>query len=127
MNEEYPNLEKTGSKNPFKVPEGYFETLNQQIIDKLDTVETKETQVVSLWDKVKPLVYLAAMFAGVTVMFALFKNDLSTDEQYAKSSSQEVNVSFSAESEEEEMDELYDYIEYQVISQHYREAAFISE
>ncbi len=58
--------------NPFKTPSGYFENLPEQIISCLPEKEKVETPVVSLWDKIKPWAYMAAMFAGIALMVKVF-------------------------------------------------------
>ena len=58
-------IDKT--KNPFKVPENYFAQLNEEIMSRLPEKEYVEPRTVSLWDKVKPWVYLAAMFVGIYI------------------------------------------------------------
>lgn len=46
---------------PFSVPDGYFEDFEAKIL--AETVGTK--QPVSLWKRVQPLLYAAAMIVGV--------------------------------------------------------------
>lgn len=58
-------IDKT--KNPFKVPENYFETLNEEIMSRLPEKEFVAAPPVTMWEKVKPWVYLAAMFIGIYV------------------------------------------------------------
>lgn len=70
MKEETDLKQKIGKDNPFKVPEGYFENLTGQIMDKLPEIDnTKEEKEISLWEKIKPWVYMTAMFCGM--MFGL--------------------------------------------------------
>ena len=59
-------IDKT--KNPFKVPENYFSQFNEEIMRKLPEKEFVAPQPVTMWEKVKPWVYLAAMFIGMYVM-----------------------------------------------------------
>ena len=58
-------LSKCGRENPFKVPEGYFDQFTDDLMAKLPerTFDEEAPRKVTLWDKVKPVVYLAAMFA----------------------------------------------------------------
>ncbi|MDR0333174.1 MAG: hypothetical protein LBI15_06875 [Dysgonamonadaceae bacterium] len=57
------------TNNPFKVPNNYFSHFNEEIMSRLPEKEKKvapqKTKRVSMWDKAKPLVYMAAMFAGL--------------------------------------------------------------
>lgn len=74
--EESKILDKVGKDAGFKVPEGYFENFTEQMMAKLP--EAKLTPVVkpTLWHRMRPLVYMAAMFAGIWCMMRIF-NDLS--------------------------------------------------
>ena len=63
-------LEAITKKDPFKVPEGYFEGFTADVMSKLPE-RPAESQTISLWEKVKPWVYMAAMFAGIALMLDL--------------------------------------------------------
>lgn len=68
MKEEDNILKKAGTENPFKVPENYFEELTSKIMQDLPeqpAAVQSETHEVSRWEKVKPLLYLAATFVGI--------------------------------------------------------------
>lgn len=67
------------SKNPFKVPENYFTQFKEDIMDRLPEKEFFAPKPIPLWDRVKPWVYLAAMFIGmyVTINFIVQKNQNS--------------------------------------------------
>jgi hypothetical protein len=56
--------EKYGNRPPFSVPENYFEQFTGKMMDRLPEKEEKKAPVVSLWSRIKPVVYLAAMFAA---------------------------------------------------------------
>lgn len=80
-------LSKCGRENPFKVPEGYFDQFTDDLMAKLPerTFDEEAPRKVTLWDKVKPVVYLAAMFAGIAAMFAVAEDFMqSGDETEAK-------------------------------------------
>ncbi|MFA6912800.1 MAG: hypothetical protein WCQ61_06755, partial [Proteiniphilum sp.] len=55
------------AKNPFKVPENYFALLNEEIMSRLPEKEYVAPPPVTLWEKVKPWVYMAAMFIGIYI------------------------------------------------------------
>ena len=56
--------------DPFRVPEGYFESLTDRIMAALPERPTHQTPpTVPLVDKVKPLLYLAAAFLGMMLLF----------------------------------------------------------
>ena len=65
MKEEDILLKKLGKENSFKVPDGYFENLTSEVMNKLpekEKVAFKE-EPVSTWTRLKPLLYMAAMCA----------------------------------------------------------------
>ena len=76
MKTKFNNLDKIDKSNPFKVPDNYFENFNKEIMKNLPEKEYPKPIKVTMWDRVKPWVYLAAMFAGlyVTINFVLTKS-----------------------------------------------------
>ena len=69
MKEEKNILDKVNHNSGMTVPENYFadfaEKMMQQLPEKKEPVITKP---VSVWQKVRPFAYLAAMFAGIWCM-----------------------------------------------------------
>lgn len=66
-------LKKYGKDPGFKVPENYFEDFNQRMAQMLPDVEITPVDVKpTMWQRVKPFAYLAAMFAGVWCMMSVF-------------------------------------------------------
>ena len=69
MKEEKNILDKVNRNSGMTVPENYFadfaEKMMQQLPEKKEPVITKP---VSVWQKVRPFAYLAAMFAGIWCM-----------------------------------------------------------
>lgn len=60
------NLDNLKGENPFKVPEGYMESLTDLIMSQLPVDKTvKKPVVVSFTQRVRPWFYLAAVFAGL--------------------------------------------------------------
>lgn len=57
MKEEDEILRKVGTGNAFKVPEGYFENLTSEVMDKLPEQKQPafEVKEPTKWDKLKPL------------------------------------------------------------------------
>lgn len=73
MKEENKILTKVGTRNPFKVPDGYFTDFTQELMDKLPEKETQPAvQEVTLWERVKPWVYMTAMFCGIMLSVRIF-------------------------------------------------------
>lgn len=64
-------LDQLKDKEPFKVPEGYFDDLTSNIMQNLPEKEVEETEAVSvtMWDRLCPLLYLAAVFVGLGFFF----------------------------------------------------------
>ena len=56
---------------PFRVPDGYFEGLTNRILSALPdpSADASQPPTVSLMEKVKPLIYLAAAFLGMVLLF----------------------------------------------------------
>ncbi len=79
MKEEDNVLRKVGTGNAFQVPEGYFENLTMQVMDRLPEKEKPafRQKRVSLWDKVKPWTYMAAMFVGAALIIRVASTDHS--------------------------------------------------
>ncbi len=61
-------LEKLGKNPGFKVPENYFDDFNAKLMDSLPEVKITEEEKPTLWVRVRPFIYMAAMFAGVWLM-----------------------------------------------------------
>ncbi|MCS2774442.1 hypothetical protein NXW80_08805 [Bacteroides fragilis] len=71
MKEEDNILKKVGKKNSFKVPEGYFENLTSEVMGKLPEKEGpafEEVKQPTMWIRMKPLLYMAAMFIGAALI-----------------------------------------------------------
>ena len=73
MRQEDKLKEKFGKELPFKLPEGYFKSFGERIAERLpEYPETAEVRKVSAWHRVRPYIYLAAMFAGIWCMMQIF-------------------------------------------------------
>lgn len=73
MREEEYILKKVGTGNPFKVPEQYFENFSQELMDKLPEKDhLPVTQEITLWERVKPWIYMTAMFCGIMLSVRIF-------------------------------------------------------
>ena len=68
-------LKKYGKDPGFKVPENYFADFNRRMTEMLPDVEITHVDVKpTMWQRVKPLVYMAAMFAGLWCMMSIFSH-----------------------------------------------------
>lgn len=76
-NDEQEIKKITSRNNPLKVPGGYFDQLTDNIMSQIpDTPAHKQqpaTPVINLWDKIKPWLYMTAMFIGITITFQNIK------------------------------------------------------
>ena len=73
MKQEDQLISKYGKESGMKVPEGYFPDLEKRIMASLPPYKQKQDIVeFSRWQRVKPYVYLAAMFCGIWLMMKVF-------------------------------------------------------
>ena len=108
------------SKTPFKVPSNYFDNFNEEITNLLPEKEFKAPVKVTMWDRTKPWVYMAAMFLGmyVTINFLVNKNEASAiqepivAEQSIDGAASTANYWSTVHITE---DEFYEYLEDQLI------------
>ncbi len=117
-------IDKT--KNPFKVPENYFAQFNEEIMNRLPEKEIIVPEPVSMWDRAKPWVYLAAMFVGlyITINFLVktpgsgsTTEDQLANQQMLSTSPGNVESYWSTVQITEE--EFYQYLEEQLIDDSY--------
>lgn len=67
--------DKFGRDPGFSVPDGYFDSFFEQMPSKLPPYKTADIpEKMSLWQKVRPYVYFAAMFAGIWLMMNVFNH-----------------------------------------------------
>jgi len=59
-------------RQPFRVPESYFEDFTGHFMRCLPKKAAPETKVISFYDRIKPWLYMAAMFAGIIILFNVF-------------------------------------------------------
>lgn len=62
-----------GDRNPgFKVPEGYFESFSAKMMEQLPERRIEPEKQATLWQRVRPWLYMAAMFGGIWCMMYVF-------------------------------------------------------
>lgn len=86
MKEEDKLRKELGMENPFRVPEGYFEGFTSHLMSRLPEKEKSDVfRTPTTWEKVRPWVYMAAMFVGAALIIrvASSKVDISVNEQSA--------------------------------------------
>jgi hypothetical protein len=125
MNKKYQKTNEIGNQNPFRVPEGYFDELASRIQTHLTEVEVAQLPAVTLWGRIKPWVYMVAMFVGIALMFDLFKGkSIHSDTSVALDTTHGEYLSFF---EEENEEDVLAYFEYQAVESNYREIVYIGE
>ncbi len=73
MIEEKKLEQRIGRETGFKVPEGYFDELYSKMASTLpEPVAAPEAPRLTTWQRIKPYVYMAAMFAGIWCMMKVF-------------------------------------------------------
>ena len=73
MKEENNLLRKVGKKDHFRVPDRYFEDFSKELMNNLPEKETFDaTQEITMWQRVKPWLYMAAMFCGIMLSVRIF-------------------------------------------------------
>ena len=69
MKEEDNLLKKIGTENPFRVPEGYFESFTSDLMSRLPEKEKTDIhREPTTWERVRPWLYMAAMFVGAALI-----------------------------------------------------------
>ena len=111
-------LETIGKKNPFKVPEGYFETFSDKLMSQLPEKEKQEVPVINMWERMKPWVYMVAMFVGIMLMVNTFVNKTETSSILSKNV-EEISIS--------EIDDFYSYYEDKIAHSSYQQMLYSEE
>ena len=68
MEKEKNTLEELLNRQPFRVPEGYFEGFTDQLMSRIPEKTVSEPETISIYTRIKPFLYLAAMFVGAMIM-----------------------------------------------------------
>ena len=61
-------LKQVGRDTGMRVPDGYFESFTSRMVSQLDNFEVVEPEKPTVWQRVRPWLYMAAMFAGIALM-----------------------------------------------------------
>ena len=81
-------LDKLGKDPGFTVPENYFANFASGLMDSLPEVKISEEEKPTLWVRIRPFVYMAAMFAGIWRMMNIFTVGKKSSADMRKISSQ---------------------------------------
>ena len=104
MKQESDILSKLGKDAGFKVQENYFADFNKKLMESLPEPNITPQLKPSLWLRVRPYVYMAAMFAGIWCTMRIF-NDLSG----AGSAKMQVQAIVNGLDDEKNIDDLLIY------------------
>lgn len=111
MKQEEALKSKYGINDGLKVPDGYFLDLQKEIMGKLGPMPKSAPVIVpSRWQRVKPYVYLAAMFCGIWLMMKVF---------HTATQPMSMSLDNPPEALVELLDNGYDYEPYNVYSPDY--------
>jgi len=80
MEKEKSKLDELMRKQPFRVPEGYFESFTDDFLSRLPEKSIPDAKIISLYDRVKPWLYMAAMFAGAIILFNIYSGKDKTSQ-----------------------------------------------
>ena len=81
MGKEDNILRKAGTNKPFRVPDHYFENFTQELMNKLPEKEPMPLMSEpTLWERVKPWLYMTAMFCGIMLSVKVFVGEPKKDE-----------------------------------------------
>lgn len=72
-------LAKVGGKTGYTVPPHYFDNFRSRMMENLPEYKVAEQPKLTAWQRVKPYLYMAAMFAGIWCMMKMFHTISSTD------------------------------------------------
>ena len=113
MKKENINFDELMSRQPFRVPEGYFEGFTDDFMSRLPEKCVPEAKKISLYDRVKPWLYMAAMFAGVIILFNIYSgiNSTSPDLKNGAHDTRSITTISNNVAEIEDDEEFMEYIE----------------
>lgn len=112
-------LADIGNKVPFKVPDNYFSHLNESIMANLPEKEAPVIKEVTLWEKSKTWLYMAAMFLGLFFTIKVLTTNTqtrTTDNNTASNTISQESYWSDVEISEEE---FFDYLETQFVDENY--------
>lgn len=119
MKSHFNKLEEIDRKrNPFKVPDNYFARLNEEIMNHLPEKEIVPPRTVSLWEKVKPWVYMAAMFVGLYITIQFLTRQADNGNVASRQSVVQIQESYWSTVQVTE-EEFYEYLEEQLVEEGY--------
>ncbi|MFA5656608.1 MAG: hypothetical protein WDA37_07665 [Dysgonamonadaceae bacterium] len=114
-------LENIDKKVPFKVPENYFSQFNESLMANLPVKETPKVRKITIWEKSKPWVYMAAMFLGLFFTIQLLVKNSNTPQTASNTFQTEQNYWGDVKISE---DDFFDYVETQFVDENYYDLVY---
>lgn len=112
-------LDNTNKKNPFSVPENYFQNFNAEIMNKLPEKENKNKKIVPLWKSITKWSAAAVVVTAISLFGVNYMNNSSPNETDALYATEQNEVSLE--------NDYYEFIEDQAIRVAYNDAFFSDE
>ncbi len=86
MKEEDFIRQQAGKENPFKAPEGYFEDFTARLMQQLPEREatTEPVHAPTSWQKIKPWLYMAAMFIAILLPIRFMMEHTEQETEYTE-------------------------------------------
>lgn len=116
MKPDHNNLHsRLPEENPFRVPENYLEELTGRIMSQIPEEQPRQEPQITPWtEKIKPFLYMAAMFAGLGLFFKVIAHmdepsEISSDTLLVNTEMPKDFIQWETSSEEDE--EYLDYLE----------------
>ena len=106
MNEEMYIQEKVGKRNPFRVPEGYFDNLTAQVMQQLPEQPQRRAKSVFM----RPVFYAAASVCALLVAGAAWMWHAEADSTSATPVQAQADVQSQQDANGEYLEEAADYM-----------------
>jgi len=107
MDMEKYKIDELRDRQPFRVPDGYFENFTEDFMSRLPEKIASDAKVISFYDRIKPWLYVAAMFVGLIFLFNIF----TKTSEITKEMNNGVLTAINVDLEETEDADFLDYIE----------------
>ena len=105
-------LDELKGKNPFVVPQGYMEGLTEQIMARIPKETHIDTKIVSMRNRIRPWLYIAAAFAGLLIFLKVFINPVSSDTDQSNNASSDLQALVSGDILQNISDDDWEYLEF---------------
>lgn len=112
-------LADIGNKVPFKVPDNYFSQLNESIMANLPEKEVPVIREITLWEKSKTWLYMAAMFLGLFFTIKVLTTNTQTRTTETNTASSNITQQSYWSDVEISEEEFFEYIETQFVDENY--------